>query len=401
MNIKKRLKIESKILINDDLKRKTLRKLNLEPTRPKRKRIFVVTPLITALAAALLIFVIIFAPRSNEGENILILSINPQVLLKYGSENAITEVEPLNEDAVILLYDLEINLNGKDLEEGISIIETKAKLAGYQNDMKLTHVGKTRLRLNNYEVTHVRKSYYETILREKGYSKKELNVSNEMLVKLAFNTNEDRLSKLKTTLSLQTSKINNLINNCVNENEQKGEAVLQSIKDLLENFTEEGYQELMSTKFKSEPMYADKETIYEQLENLLENYDEYIRYQSIQIRNRFKNEIKNMINVIKENEYNPEVLDGYEVNTNGTEEMPYSDYKSYTREEKVLFDLIDEMTRLLKMKTMSRYTSGRIDILYASYLILKENPNVSDNVLNSLKVREFEILYESKRGNRS
>lgn len=401
MNIKRKLKIESKILITNDLKRKTLRKFNLEPKpSKKRKRIFVMTPLITVLATALLIFVIIFTPRSNEGENILILIINPQILLKYDDKNNITDVEPLNEDAVMLLYDFE-SLSGINLEDGISRIEVKARAAGYQNDVRLTHVGKTKLRLNNYEVTHVKKSYYENILREKGYSKDKMNVSNETLIKLAFNTNEDRLSKLKTTLNLQTSKINTLIDESINETAQKGEAVLQTIKDLLENFTEEGYIELMSTKFKSEPILTDKALIYEQLEGLLENYEKYIRYQNIQIRNKFRNEIENMINVIKENEYDPEVLEDYVINTNGTEEIPYSDYTSYTSEEKVLLNLIDEMTRLLKMQRMSRFTNERVNILYASYLILKENPNVSEEVLNSRKIREFEIFYESKRGNRT
>lgn len=397
MDIKRKLKIESKILITDDLKRKTLNQFRLNP-KPKRKRIFVMTPILTALAAALLLFVIIFVPKSNEGENLLIVSINPQILLKYDSDNKVTEVKPLNEDAVILLYDLEEDLNGLNLEEGIQIIEAKARKDGYQNEVKLTHMGKTKLRLNKYEVTHVKKAYYENILIEKGYSKKAIDVSNETLVKLAFNTDEGRLLKLKTTLSLQTSKINSLINDCVNENEQLREAVLQSIKDLLENFTEEGYLELMNTKFKDEKILTDKEEIYNQLSELLDHYDEYSRYQSIQIRTRLQNEIQNMINVVKENAYNPEVIEDYKVSINDKEEIPYSDYKSYTREEKALLNLVDEMTRLLKMQRMSRFTYERLNVLYSSYLVLKINPNVSEEVLNLEIVKEFEILYESKRG---
>ncbi len=400
MNIKKKLKIESKILITDDLKKKTLRQFNLKP-KLKRKRIFIMTPLITALATVLLLFVVIFTPKSNEGENILILSINPKILLKYDSNNNIEEVKPLNEDAVILLYDLEVEFNGLNLEDGIEIIETKARALGYQNKVTLTHIGKTRLRLNNYEVTHVKKSYYENILKEKGYTKKEINVSNEVLIKLAFETDEDRLFELETTLSLQTSKINSLIDNKVNENEQKGEAVLQAIKAILEEFNYEEYLELMGIYFKSEPLYQDKALIYNQLEELLNNYDEYVRYQTIQIRNRFERELKNMIDIVKENQYDPDVIDDYEVIENGSEEIAYSEYKTYTREEKVLLELVNEMTRLLKITRKSRVTSERINMLYTSYLVLKENPNVSDEVLNLEIVKEFEILYESQRGNRS
>ena len=173
MNIKERLKIESKILITDDLKKKTLRQFNLNP-KPKRKRIFIMTPLIGALAAVLILFMIIFMPRSNEGENVLILSINPQILLKYDSNNKIKEVKPLNEDAVILLYDLEVEFEGLNLEEGILEIETKARHLGYQNKVSLTHIGKTKLRLNNYEVNNIKKSYYENMLLEKAILKKIL-----------------------------------------------------------------------------------------------------------------------------------------------------------------------------------------------------------------------------------
>jgi uncharacterized coiled-coil protein SlyX len=396
MNIKERLKIESKILITDDLKKKTLRQFNLNP-KPKRKRIFIMTPLIGALAAVLILFMIIFMPRSNEGENVLILSINPQILLKYDSNNKIKEVKPLNEDAVILLYDLEVEFEGLNLEEGILEIETKARHLGYQNKVNLTHIGKTKLRLNNYEVNNIKKSYYENMLLEKGYTKKDINVSNEALIKLAFETDEDRLFELETTLSLQTSKINSLINRKVSETQQKGEAVLQTIKDLLEDFKEEEYLELMGVYFKSEPLYTDKTLIYEQLEELKKHYNEYLRYQTIQIKNGFKQEIDNMIGVVKENHYNPNVIDNYEISSNG-DVVSYSEYKKYTYEEKVLLNLVDEMTRILKMPKVSRISSERLQRLYLNYLTLKEHPNVRKTVLNLKVVRDFERLYESKKG---
>lgn len=389
MSIKKQLKKESKILITPMLKQKTLNQFKLEI---KPKKLFIM-PFTILLASALLLFLIIFTPR-RQSEHILIVTINPSMMIHYEKEHVKT-ITPLNEDAVLLLYDLK-DLKGLHLNEALLKIDEKAKRDGYLNDLNITHLGKDNLKLDNFTIIYNQRKAYQQRLLAQGFDKKAVNVSDDDLIRLMFNTNQARLAALEDTLIQQTSKIDNLIQSNLTETKQTGEAVLGRLKNVLLDLNVDMYQDVMRTYFDDEPIYADETDIKAQLKQLIEQYDEYIRYQSITIKTHYQNEFKNMLGIIKDNDFNLDVLDAYMLDEKPTTDIDYTLYKNHTRAEKVLLGLVDEMTKLLQMQLRGKVSNERLRLLFTYYTELKESPDISEALLNSALIKEFEILYENK-----
>ena len=390
MTIKQQLKKESKILITDDLKKKTMRQFRITPNYKKR----LIMPFTILVTAVMLLFLVLFIDKPKTS-HYLILRINPAILIHY-EENTTKEVMPLNEDAVILLNELK-SLENIAIEQTITIIETKAKHLGYENKLTLTHLDKDNLELHNYEVTYQYRDELITTLKERGYNQKELKTTDEALIKLMFNTDQVHLTQLANAIHDQTSKINNLIQHSITDNQSQGEVVLDQLKKLITNIDIDDYQQIMAKYFTDEPIYEDLSEIKAQLEVLIEHYDEFIRFKNISTKRYYQSELENIISLIGTSNYDIEKIKAYELNK-PTLSVSYSIYISHSREEKVVIGLIEEMTLLLNMPLRGKRTNERLNLLYQNYTTLKRGEHISAEFLNSALVTSFEILYQEQRG---
>lgn len=384
MTIKKQLKKESKILISSELKQKTMQQFKL----PKQEKRPYIIPFTVMLASVLLLFLVLFIPR-KPGVQYLVIEINPALLVTYENKT-VQAVTPLNEDAVVLLYDLE-SLEDQPLDVALKKIASKARLDGYIKPLTINHLGKDNLNLD-YEITYNQRIYYQQQLKQRGYQRKQINVSNDELVKLMFNTNQDRLALLEHTLQLQTSKIKQLIHS----NQQKAEAVLDSLKDVSKTLSIEAYQQIIETHFQGEPLYTETSLIKDQLQTLIVGYEEYVLFNNLAIETQFSNQYRNMLSIVKEHDYDTHLVETYDYNQEVETSITYDTYTSYQREDKVLLGLIDEMRALLKMPLRGKMSNERLDMLYTHYTELLNSNNISSELKTSEIIEEFEILYNTR-----
>ena len=100
---------------------------------------------------------LVFMRNNTEGYSYVLLKINPEVELGVDADNVVREVTPLNEDADILLSDME--LLGKPIEDvAEEIIDNTVEIGQLQNTIELTVMNaseETRLQLENKVKTKI------------------------------------------------------------------------------------------------------------------------------------------------------------------------------------------------------------------------------------------------------
>ncbi|MDD4623896.1 MAG: hypothetical protein PHX40_00755 [Bacilli bacterium] len=117
---------------------------------------------------------LVFMRNNTEGYSYVLLKINPEVELGVDADNVVREVTPLNEDADILLSDME--LLGKPIEDvAEEIIDNTVEIGQLQNTIELTVMNaseETRLQLENKVKTkieaHIKEKNYNAELTVKG-----------------------------------------------------------------------------------------------------------------------------------------------------------------------------------------------------------------------------------------
>ena len=128
--LKKELKQEAKIFV-PNVKAEVLESIGI---REKKKRSY--TRILVPVLAVFLVFLTIplFLNEVNAKETLITVNINPAFLIKV-EDDKVKSVEPLNEEAILVLYDEELN---DDLIETIKQLVIKAKELGYENTPRIT-----------------------------------------------------------------------------------------------------------------------------------------------------------------------------------------------------------------------------------------------------------------------
>ncbi len=128
------------------------------------KKYFAILGVVVLLAV---VGYLVFMKNNTEGYSYVLLKINPEVELGVDAENIVREVTPLNEDADVLLSDME--LLGKPIEDAAEeIIDSTVEIGQLQNTIELTVMNaleETRLQLENKIKTKI-----EARIQEKNYN---------------------------------------------------------------------------------------------------------------------------------------------------------------------------------------------------------------------------------------
>lgn len=176
--------------------------------------------LIISLAVLVLITVgyLFLNNTNNKDYSYVILKINPEVELAVDYNEVVREVNPLNEDADLLISDL--NLVGKPLEEVTeTIIDETIEIGKLDNTIELNVINKNeekRLKLENKLKekieSHIQTKAYNAVLTVKG-------VTEDMKASAAsYDISNGKMLIISKALELnQDLKIEDLVNRSVKE----------------------------------------------------------------------------------------------------------------------------------------------------------------------------------------
>lgn len=176
--------------------------------------------LIISLAVLVLITVgyLFLNNTNNKDYSYVILKINPEVELAVDYNEVVREVNPLNEDADLLISDL--NLVGKPLEEVTeTIIDETIEIGKLDNTIELNVINKNeekRLKLENKLKekieSHIQTKAYNAVFTVKG-------VTEDMKASAAsYDISNGKMLIISKALELnQDLKIEDLVNRSVKE----------------------------------------------------------------------------------------------------------------------------------------------------------------------------------------
>ncbi|MDD2409669.1 MAG: hypothetical protein PHD03_03005 [Bacilli bacterium] len=148
----------------------------------------------------------------------VILKINPEVELAIDYKEVVREVNPLNEDADILISDL--NLVGKSLEEVTkTIIDETIEIGKFDKTIELNVINKSedkRLKLENKLkekiASHIQAKSYNAILTVKGVTE-DIKASAT-----SYNISNGKMLLISKALEINSDlKVEDLVNQSVKE----------------------------------------------------------------------------------------------------------------------------------------------------------------------------------------
>ena len=242
--LKKELKQEAKIFV-PNIKAEVLESVGI---KEKKKKSYI-RILVPVLAVFLLFLTIpLFLNEVNAKETLVTLNINPAFLIKV-EEDKVTNVEALNEEAVLVLYDEELN---DDLVETIKQLVTKAKELGYDNTPRITAYNNNKKNENKMnhrlreQLPNCTISFDEKVSsKERLYQKKHLKkLKLEDAIKSDNGYNQENLENLKQILNQYEQEINNL--NYLQEANELNGAINQFILDMDQAISENDEKKILN-----------------------------------------------------------------------------------------------------------------------------------------------------------
>jgi uncharacterized membrane-anchored protein len=164
-----------------------------------------VLSIITIILLLFVVGYVIYSKTNVEDYTYVILKINPEVELGVDTKEIVREINPLNEDAELLLSDM--NLLGKPLEEVTEeIIDSTVAIGKLENQIELMVMNKNeekRLALETKLKTkieaHVQTQNYNALLTVKGLTEEiktdadtyEISYGKMLLISKAIELNSD------------------------------------------------------------------------------------------------------------------------------------------------------------------------------------------------------------------
>ncbi len=287
--LKKELKQEAKIFV-PNIKVEVLESVGI---KEKKKKSY--TRILVPVLAVFLLFLTIplFLNEVNAKETLVTLNINPAFLIKV-EEDKVTGVEALNEDAVLVLYDEELN---DDLVETIKQLVTKAKELGYENTPRITAYNNNKKNENKMnhrlreQLPNCTISFDEKVSsKERLYQKKHLkNLKLEDAIKFDNGYNQENLENLKQILNQYEQEISNL--NYLEEANELNGAINQFILDMDQAISENDEKKILNRfrNFNNIMCFG----------NLNYNKDEIVAYY-----NKNKEQIQNYMYYVDEEAHN-------------------------------------------------------------------------------------------------
>ena len=250
--LKQELKQEAKIFV-PDIKLEVLESVGIrENAREKKKRSYA-RILVPVLAVFLLVLTIpLFFTEVNAKETLVTLNINPAFLIKV-EDDKVQSVDALNDEAVLVLYDEELN---DDLVETIKQLVAKAKDLGYKNKPTITAYNNNK-KIENKMNKHLQEKLQncEISFDEKISSKERLyqrqkregldlkNLKLEDVIKKDNDYNQQNLENLRAILNQYEQEISNL--NYMEEANNLNGAINQFMLDMDQAINENNETEIL------------------------------------------------------------------------------------------------------------------------------------------------------------
>lgn len=217
--------------------------------------------ILIVLLAAVAIYV--FVSQKNSGElSYVFLTINPEVELGVDSDNIVKEVNPLNEDADVLLSDMD--LIGKPIEDVTEeIIDSTEEIGMLQNNIELMVMNAsedTRLSLENVIKTkieaHIQEKNYNATLTVKSVTEDiktaadeyEISYGKMLIISKAVELNPELNEE--ELVEMEMKEIQGHIKSAVEERHEEANQNKEQLKETWENQKQELKSEHMENNQK-------------------------------------------------------------------------------------------------------------------------------------------------------
>lgn len=416
--LKQELKQEAKIFV-PDIKLEVLESVGIrENAREKKKRSYA-RILVPVLAVFLLVLTIpLFFTEVNAKETLVTLNINPAFLIKV-EDDKVQSVDALNDEAVLVLYDEELN---DDLVETIKQLVAKAKDLGYKNKPTITAYNNNK-KIENKMNKHLQEKLQncEISFDEKISSKERLyqrqkregldlkNLKLEDVIKKDNDYNQQNLENLRTILNQYEQEISNL--NYMEEANNLNGAINQFMLDMDQAINENNETEILR-RFKNfnnnvmcfgNPQYNKDEIVayYNENKEQIKNYMYFVEEET---NNYMHNMRRQIVEYLQKENY--EVVDLREIVYLPEDVIevlpPIEEYIDIDFNKAFIDQLIANISRRM------RVVENRGHIFNHELFFIKEQYNILNNYLQehetyltdenvSLFLAEYELFINKYR----
>lgn len=404
--LKKELKQEAKIFV-PNVKAEVLESVGI---REKKKKSY--TRILVPVLAVFLVFLTIplFLNEVNAKETLITVNINPAFLIKV-EDDKVKSVEPLNEEAILVLYDEELN---DDLIETIKQLVIKAKELGYENTPRITAYNNNKKNENKMN-RHLREqlpncniSYDEKVSsKERLYQNKEMRerlrgLKLEDAIKTNNGYNQENLENLKQILNQYEQEISNL--NYIKKANDLNGAINQFILDMDQAISENDEKKILNRfrNFNNNVMcfgnlgYNKDEIIayYHKNKGQIQNYTHYVEEET----NNYLHQMRKQVVLYLQNE-NYEVVELDEIvylPKDLTDVIsPLEEYFNFDYNKAFIDHLIATMSRRMQVvEKRGRAFSHELFFIEEQYTILNNYLQENQTYLTDEDVSLFLEKYE-------
>ena len=210
-----------------------------------------VLPIVAIVLLLSVIGYILFIKPNTEDYSYVLLKINPEVELGVDSNNIVKEVNPLNEDADVLISDME--LIGKPIEDAAQeIIDSTNEIGKLENNIELVVMNTsedTRLKLETKIKerieAHLIAKKYKAVLLVRGVTDEvktsadtyEISYGKMLLVSKAIELNPEL--KEEELVEMSVKDIQEYIKDTVEARREEYKQSKEELKEIWENKKEE------------------------------------------------------------------------------------------------------------------------------------------------------------------